>query len=141
MARTGDQPALTRDQQFIEIDAGFRLLDTPGIMWPKVENLDSGYRLAITGAIRDTAISHTDVAVYALNELARLYPQRLVERYGEAMASVSGIESLMQVGRRRGCLVRGGEVDYDRAAKIVIADIRDGRLGRITWELPDTEKA
>ena len=141
VARTGDQPALTRDQQFIEIDAGFRLLDTPGIMWPKVENVDSGYRLAITGAIRDTAVSHTDVAVYALTELSELYPQRLVERYGESMESLSGIDSLIQVGRRRGCLVKGGEVDLDRAAKIVIADIRGGRLGRITWELPNPEKA
>ena len=137
-ARTGDQPALTRQPQFIEIDAGFRLLDTPGLLWPKVENRDCGCRLAVTGAIRDTAMPHTEVAVYALTELARLYPERLTARYGAGVAA-AGLEGLSAAGRRRGCLVKGGAVDLDRAAKAVLADIRDGRLGRISWEAPGSE--
>ncbi len=136
VAKTGNQPALTRQQQFIEIQPGFILLDTPGLMWPNVENRCAGYRLAVTGAIRDTAISHVEVALFALGYLRERYAPNLIERYGLASVEMPEQEILADVGRRRGCLVAGGKVDLDRAAKVVIADIRDGRLGRITWETP-----
>ncbi len=156
VAKTGDQPAITKQQQFIEINADFRLLDTPGLMWPKVENIHSGYRLAITGAIMDTALSHIDVARYALQALFCAYPEKVSRRYGLKGQSDHfwdgfrdgfrdgfldnsqdhSLGALAEVGRRRGCLVRGGHIDLDRAAKIVLADLRAGRLGRISWETP-----
>ncbi|MCY3769362.1 MAG: ribosome biogenesis GTPase YlqF [Gammaproteobacteria bacterium] len=136
VARTGNEPAVTRQQQTIEINRGFRLLDTPGLMWPKVENPCSGYRLAVTGAIRDTALSHTDVAIFAIAYLRQAYRKRLHERYHLESPDSDETGVLGQIGRKRGCLVKGGEVDRDRAAKILIADIRAGRLGRITWETP-----
>ncbi len=137
VARTGNEPAVTKQQQTIEITMDFRLLDTPGLMWPKVENLFSGYRLAVTGAIRDTAIAHTDVAIFAIAYLRQVYRQRLCERYHLENPDLDEREVLGQIGRKRGCLVKGGGVDLDRAAKILIADIRAGRLGRITWETPE----
>lgn len=137
VAKTGNQPAVTKRQQFIEIEQGFVLLDTPGLMWPKVENRNSGYRLAVTGAIKDTAISHVEVALFAVSYLKQAYPVQLCQRYKMNNADCGDTDLLEEIGRRRGCLVRGGKVDLDRAAKIVLADIRDGRLGRLTWETPD----
>ncbi len=136
VAKTGNQPAVTRQQQFIEIQPGFVLLDTPGLMWPNVENRCAGYRLAVTGAIRDTAISHVEIALFALRYLKESYASNLMERYRLEGVETTEQEILTEAGRRRGCLVAGGKVDLDRAAKVVIADIRGGRLGRITWEAP-----
>ena len=136
VAKTGNQPAVTRQQQFIEIQPGFVLLDTPGLMWPNVENRNAGYRLAVTGAIRDTAISHVEIALFAIGYLRENYASNLIGRYKLEDVETPEQEILTDIGRRRGCLVTGGKVDLDRAAKVVISDIRDGRLGRITWETP-----
>ena len=136
VAKTGDQPAVTRRQQFVEIQPGFVLLDTPGLMWPDVENRNAGYRLAVTGAIRDTAITHVEIVLFAIGYLRENYPSNLIERYKLEGVETSEQEILTEIGRRRGCLNKGGRVDLDRAAKVVISDIRDGRLGRITWETP-----
>jgi ribosome biogenesis GTPase A len=137
IAKTGNEPAVTKHQQLIEIQQGFLLMDTPGLMWPKVENFNSGYRLAVTGAIKDTAISHNEVAMFALGFLKTAYSGNLLERYKIEYSDQGNDELLAEVGRRRGCLMKGGKVDFDRAAKIVLSDIRDGRLGRITWETPE----
>ena len=134
VAKTGNQPAVTRQQQFIEIQPGFVLLDTPGLMWPNVENRNAGYRLAVTGAIRDTAISHVEIALFAISYLKENYTSNLIGRYRLEGVETTEQEILTEIGRRRGCLITGGKVDLDRAAKVVISDIRDGRLGRITWE-------
>ena len=140
VAKTGNEPAVTKTQQIIQVEHGFVLLDTPGVLWPNVENYNSGYRLAVTGAVKDTAISHEDIARYALGFLQASYPQNLIERYkfsGEWLDKTSGnFELLQEVGRRRGCLIKGGTVDMDRAAKIVLTDIREGRLGKFTMETP-----
>ncbi len=141
VAKTGDQPAVTRHQQFVEIQPGFVLLDTPGLMWPDVENRNTGYRLAVTGAIRDTAISHVEIVLFAISYLRENYPSNLIERYKLEGVETSEQEILTDIGQRRGCLIRGGRVDLDRAAKVVISDIRDGRLGRITWETPQMIEA
>ena len=141
VAKTGDQPAVTRHQQFVEIQPGFVLLDTPGLMWPDVENRNAGYRLAVTGAIRDTAITHVEIVLFVIGYLRENYPSNLIERYKLKGVETSEQEILTDIGRRRGCLIRGGRVDLDRAAKVVISDIRDGRLGRITWETPQMIEA
>ena len=137
VAKTGNEPAVTKRQQFIEINKGFVLMDTPGLMWPKVENMNSGYRLAVTGAIKDTAISHMEVALFAVGYLKQSYSDNLRERYKLPETIAGDSDLLEEIGRRRGCLMKGGKVDFDRVAKIVLSDIRDGRLGRITWETPE----
>lgn len=143
VAATGDEAAMTRAPQWVQCREDYWLLDTAGLLWPKIENPHSGYRLAITGAIRDTALPHIEVARYALAYLCEHYPQRVAERYalagadGEhAAAHAADDEPLVQLGRGRGCLVKGGHVDLDRTAKLLMTDIRGGRLGRLSWETP-----
>ena len=144
VAKTGNEPAITKHQQLIDINDNFTLMDTPGLMWPKVQNRNSGFRLAVTGAIKDTAITHLEVAVFALEYLRSQYIEKLCGRYKLNDGNVENLsaefELLEEIGRRRGCLVKGGEIDLDRAAKIVLADLRDGRTGRITWESPEMMK-
>lgn len=137
VAKTGDQPAVTKIQQVIEIETGFVLLDTPGMLWPKVENPNSGYRLAVTGAIRDTAISHQDIASFAADYFIQMYPQRVTERYNLDEVPEHSTDLLEQVGRRMGCLAKGGRVDMDRVSKVLLLDVREGRLGRFTLETPE----
>ena len=137
IAKTGNEPAITRMQQRIRLSDNMILLDTPGVLWPNVENPHSGFRLAVTGAIRDTAISHTDVALYGVDCLMTDYPERLRTRYDIETLPHDAMEMLEAIGRRRGCLKSGGKVDLDRVGKIVLNEIRDGTLGGITFETPE----
>lgn len=138
VARTGNEPAITRRQQRIALNDDWVLRDTPGVLWPNVENPASGYRLAATGAIRDTAMDSAEVAVELLDYLCEAYPQALQQRYGEALPLVAGesVALLEAIGRARGCLGAGNLVDFDRAARIVLSDLRSGAIGRITLETP-----
>ncbi|MEM9602291.1 MAG: ribosome biogenesis GTPase YlqF [Pseudomonadota bacterium] len=137
IARTGDEPAVTQRQQRVTLNAGLSLLDTPGLLWGNIDNHASGYRLAATGAIKNTAIDHTEVALFAIEALHALYPGRLAERYGLNPAATPPVETLEAVGAKRGCLVRGGGVHLERAASVVLADLRSGALGQLTLETPE----
>lgn len=137
IAKTGNEPAVTKAQQRIDIGRNIILLDTPGVLWPNVENENSGYRLAVTGAIKDTAISHDEVACFAAEALLRRYPDCLRNRYQLAALPESGYELIEALGRKRGCLRPGGHVDRDKAAKILLSELRAGSLGRITLETPE----
>ena len=136
IAKTGNEPAITKQQQRIRLSEDLVLFDTPGMLWPKVENPDSGYRLAVTGAIRDTAIDHTEIAYYAAELLMQQYPQRLKERYEllELPATEDAFMSLL--AKQRGCVTSGGRVDYDRVSKLFLQEIRSGKLGALTLETP-----
>ena len=114
------------------------LFDTPGVLWPNVENRNSGFRLAINGAIKDTALDYEEVALFAIDYLTKNYPATLTMRYqlSDSDMDKDSVTTLEQIGRNRGCLIRGGDVDWQRAAKILVGDIRSGTLGRITWESP-----
>ncbi|WP_420768312.1 ribosome biogenesis GTPase YlqF [Parageobacillus thermoglucosidasius] len=136
IAKTGDKPGITKAQQWIKVGKEMELLDTPGILWPKFEEEEVGLKLATTGAIKDTILNLQDVAVYALNFLKRHYPERLKERYSLGDIPEEIAELFAAIGRRRGCLVSGGAVDYDKVAEIVLHDIRTERLGRISFETP-----
>lgn len=136
IAKTGNEPAITRQQQRIKLDSGVVLHDTPGVLWPNVENGHSGYRLAVTGAIRDTAINYEDIAWYAMDFMRSSYPQRLQERYGLQDMEVEPIELLEQIGRQRGCLRGGGQVDWDKASRLFLTELRSGQLGPLTLETP-----
>lgn len=141
IAKTGNEPAITKMQQRIKLEQGIVLHDTPGVLWPNLENPHSGYRLAITGAIKETAIDNDDIALYAVEYLMQAYPEQLQQRFELAELPESGLETMEIIGSRRGCLRGGGHVDLERVAKIILTEIRAGMLGPITWETPAmTEK-
>ena len=136
IAKTGNEPAITKGQQQINIGNGIVLFDTPGVLWPNVENENSGYRLAATGAIKDTAMDYPDVAYFVAGYLLENYPQALAERYSLKTTPGDQVSLLDAIGNKRGCLKKGGVVDYDRASRIFINDLRSGALGPITFETP-----
>ena len=136
IAKTGNEPAVTKMQQRIKLDQGIVLLDTPGVLWPKLENQHGGYRLAVTGAIKETAVSNDDIAMYALAYLRDAYPESLKVRYQLTELAEDDVTLLEAIGRKRGCLRSGGIVDLERAAKILLTELRAGILGRVTLETP-----
>ena len=145
VAKTGDEPAITKGLQKIRINDDLIFLDTPGILWPKIHNENSGYRLAISGAIRDTATEVEDLALYLSGFLLQQYPQLLVDRYKLDSTPNSDVELLEQLGAKRGCLRSGGRVDLEKASTILVNEFRAGVLGRITLEttamIEDEEKS
>lgn len=141
IAKVGDEPAVTRQQQLINIGKGIVLSDTPGILWPRFENPNSGYRLAITGAVKNTAMEFEDVALYAVDFLAHHYPEALKARYKLKELSDNDQELLEAIARKRGCLRAGGIIELHRAAEILIHDIRAGALGLLSFETPEMVEA
>jgi|TARA_B110000305_G_scaffold18243_1_gene16858 ribosome biogenesis GTPase A len=137
IAKTGNEPAITKGQQRIKLGQGIMLLDTPGILWPKIENENSGYRLAASGAIKDTAMGIEDVAFYLADYLIKRYPVALRDRYDLTSVPDTELELLELLGARRGCLSAGGRVDLEKASAILVNEFRAGMLGAITLETPD----
>ena len=162
IAKTGNEPAVTKRQQKVRIDGRVALTDTPGVLWPKIEDQASAYRLAATGAIRDTAIEYIDVGIVTSAELAKRYPEALTARYKLkelppyaapdiphdidadgpkrpdflAIAGFDGHAILKDIAARRGGLRAGGAVDLHRGAEVLLHELRDGKLGRMTLETP-----
>ncbi|WP_428353828.1 ribosome biogenesis GTPase YlqF [Methyloprofundus sp.] len=137
IAKTGNEPAVTKRQQRIDLRNGIILCDTPGMLWPNLENHNTGYRLATTGAIKDTALKHDDVASFAGEFLLHHYPESLKQRYQFQILPETDYELLQLIGKKRGCLRPGGHIDMDKVAKILLTEIRDGTLGKITLETPE----
>lgn len=135
-AKTGNEPAVTKGQQQINLHNGIILWDSPGLLWPKIENHNSAYRLAVTGAIKDTAIEHDDIAFFAATYLMHAEAEKLKERYQLENLPNSEVEFLETIGQQRGCLGAGGYVDFDRISKLFLNDIRELRLGAISLETP-----
>ena len=137
-AKAGNKPGVTRGKQWVSVDAGLELLDTPGILWPKFEDETTGIHLAFTGAVKDEIMDLETLACHLIEILARRYPEALKERYKvEADPAMAGWELLEQCARKRGFLISGGEVDTERMAKVLLDEYRGGRLGRITFEIPE----
>ncbi len=137
VAKTGNEPAVTKSQQLIKLDGGIMLYDTPGMLWPKVENEHSGYRLAATGGIRDTAFDFADVASYTAEYLIKDYPELLKSRYKIEDLPQTDWEFFEVAGRNRGCVRAGNKVDTYRMSEILVNELRNGTLGRITLETPE----
>ncbi|MGI6265281.1 MAG: YlqF/YawG family GTPase, partial [Acutalibacteraceae bacterium] len=137
-AKVEDRPGVTRQNQWFVIDGGVHLLDTPGVLWPKFEDQTAALYLAFTGAIRDQVLDGEELACALLNVLERDYPDRLIERYklDESAFVGDGWELLQTIGRKRGMLISGGEVNTERAAIAVVDEYRAGKLGRISLERP-----
>lgn len=135
-AKTGNKPGVTKGKQWIRLSKDVELLDTPGILWPKFEDQTVGLRLALVGSIKDELLNTDELAVELIGFLREAYPGILKERYGtEETGADAGL--LMQLAKNRGCVGRGGETDYSRAAALLIDEFRSGRLGRITLERPE----
>ena len=136
IAKVGNEPAVTKRQQRIDLDEGIVLFDTPGFLWPKIDNSNSSYRLAITGAIKDTVIEYDDIAYYAAEYLQQYYPQRLADIFNLTEIPDDITELLESMGRKRGCIQTGGRIDLDRICKILIHEYRNFTLGNISLETP-----
>ncbi len=136
IARVGDKPAITTCHQQIDLRNGILLSDTPGLLWPNLEDQNGAQRLAVSGAIGENAYDQVATALFALNELGRHYPQRLMDRYKLTDPGDDPAELLNIIGSKRGCLVAGGEVDTRRAAELLLRELRGGKLGRISLETP-----
>ncbi len=136
IAKTGDEPAVTKKQQMIDLKNGLILADTPGILWPKIENQPSAYRLAVTGAIKNTAIEYTDIALFLLDYLKDYAKDALVARFKLDELPESSLQLLEKIGQKRGCLRAGAKVDIHKAAEICLHEFRAGKIGRISLETP-----
>jgi ribosome biogenesis GTPase A len=137
IAKTGDRPGVTTAQQWVKVGKELELLDTPGILWPKFEDQLVGYKLATTGAIKDTILNLQDIAVYALTFLKEHYPEKLSERYGIDSIPEEIVHLFDEIGSRRGCMMSGGYIDYDKTAELVLREIRSEKLGRLSFESPE----
>jgi ribosome biogenesis GTPase A len=137
----GDRPAITRSAQQIDLRNGVLLYDTPGILWPNLVDQEGAYRLAASGAIGDTAIDFQEVARFAADLLLRTYPDLLRQRFKLDPLPLDGGQLLLELGRRRGCLETGGEINLYRAADILLRELQAGKIGRISFENPEETQA
>ena len=141
-AKTADKPGVTRAKQWIKIGSNLDLLDTPGILWPKFEDRMVGLKLAFTGAINDDIYDRQQVTILLLDVLRRDYPERVIERFKlKETLPDDGLELLETIGRKRGCLVKGGVIDMEKAQNIVLNEFRAGKLGNVSLdEVPGKKK-
>ncbi len=139
-AKVEDRPGVTRDKQWISTDLGFELLDTPGVLWPKFEDQTVGENLALTGAIRDEILDSERMAIILCSKLQKKYPRLLAARYklpdAENLAALKDYELFQLIGKKRGFLISGGEIDTERTAVMLLDEFRGGKIGRITLEEP-----
>ena len=137
-AKAENRPGVTRGKQWVTVDSGLQLLDTPGILWPKFEDPEVGMMLAYTGAVKEGVIDLEELACRLLELLLKYYPQVLAERYQvQAQPGTPGYELLEMAGRKRGYLLRGAEVHTERMAKVLMDEFRSGKLGKFTLEMPE----
>lgn len=134
---TGDRPGVTKGKQWVRLTGGLELLDTPGTLWPKFDSEKVASRLCFIGSIKDDVVDLYEVSNLLINELLRQYPQALAERFKIDATGKSSTEIFEQIAVKRGFLLRGGEIDYERCSKAILDDFRKGKLGRITLDLPE----
>lgn len=136
VAKTGNEPAVTKAQQRIRLTNNIVLHDTPGFLWPKLEPEECGYRLAVTGAIKDTVVEYEDVAMFLAEYLLEAYPQMLLDRFDMDELPHSDIELLEAIGARRGCLRKGGMANLHKVSEILLHEFRAGAMGTLSLETP-----
>lgn len=136
VAITGDKPGVTRNQQWVRISQEIDLLDTPGVLWPKFETQEVAINLSVTGAIKDTVIDIVEVCVKLLSYLRENYYLLLKDRFKLVELEEDAYSLLLLIGKKRGCIVSGGEVDPYRAASVILDEFRSGKIGNITLDIP-----
>ena len=135
--KTGDRPGVTKGKQWITLKNGTMLLDTPGILWPKFEDAFVGQKLAFTGAIKDEIIDIEELALNFIDYMKSNYPENLKERYKLTDLDKETVDIMFDIGKKRGCVISGGDIDYTRASKLIMDDFRSCNLGKITLEFPE----
>jgi ribosome biogenesis GTPase A len=143
VAAVGDEPAVTKQQQRIDLSPRQTLYDTPGLMWPKIEHDSDGYMLAASHAIGTNAVLEEEVATFLAGVLLARYPEGVAKRYGLTLEGLDAAGVVEGVAKKRGCLIKGsgGDFDMDKASLILLTDYRGGVLGRISLETPETRAA
>ena len=137
-AKAENRPGVTRGKQWVNVDSGLLLLDTPGILWPKFEDSEVGMMLAYTGAVKEGVIDIEELACRLMELMLKLYPETLKDRYKvEAEPGTPGYELLEMAGRKRGYLLSRGEIHTERMAKVLLDEYRSGKLGHFTLEVPE----
>ncbi|MCF8044979.1 MAG: ribosome biogenesis GTPase YlqF [Desulfarculaceae bacterium] len=137
VARVGNVPAVTRHNQRLCVGKRMDVYDTPGILWPVLEPAERGNILSASGAVSDSAYDYTDIGDFLARYLLHRYPGLLENRYGIDASACDGLEVLRLIGKKRGCLVKGGRIDLQKAAEIMVNEVRQGKTGRISFEKPD----
>ncbi|HEY5575350.1 MAG TPA: ribosome biogenesis GTPase YlqF, partial [Clostridiaceae bacterium] len=140
IAKTGDKPGVTRSRQWIKTKLGIELMDTPGILWPKLESDETQFNLAFTGAIKDEIMDIDELSVKLVDVLAKNYPEKLMSRYKLTSLSEDPAENLEMIGRKRGAVMSGGRIDYNRIAVLLLDELRGGKLGNISFERPESDE-
>ena len=135
-AKTGNKPGVTKGKQWIRLKKGVELLDTPGILWPKFEDQNVGIRLALIGSIKDEILNIDELSLVLIEYLVHHYAGILTQRY-EIVEEGKPVEMLEAIAKNRNCLLKGGDLDYSKAAALLIEDFRSGKLGKITLEIPE----
>ena len=141
IAKVGDEPAVTKSQQIHQISVRHAIVDTPGLMWPKIEHESDGLMLAASHAIGRNAVIDEEVAVFLAGLLLKRYPALLSARYGFPVEGIDAVAVVEGVAKRRALVMRGGEPDFEKASAVLLQDYRDGKLGRISLETPETRAA
>ena len=131
---TGNKPGVTKQLSWIRVGSNIELLDTPGILWPKLENQEHAYNLAALSSVKEEVVDLQDLSIYILHKLNELYPNYLEKRYGITTVSDDIIATLEEIGNRRGAKISGGEIDYDKVYSIIIRDLKEGLIGPITLD-------
>ena len=131
---TGNKPGVTKQLSWIRVGSNIELLDTPGILWPKLENQEHAYNLAALSSVKEEVVDLQDLSIYILHKLNELYPNYLEKRYGITTVSDDIIATLEEIGNRRGAKISGGEIDYDKVYSIIVRDLKEGLIGPITLD-------
>lgn len=136
-AKTGNKPGITKSNQWIKTKTNLELLDTPGILWPKFEDENVGLHLAFTGAIKNEILDIESLALKLIEFLAKNFPNLLNSRYNIEISDKSYLQIMEEIGKKRGALIKGGEIDYAKISNIILDEFRKGIIGRITLEYPE----
>ena len=148
-AEVGNKPGVTKQKQWIRINEKIELLDTPGVLWPKFENEDVALKLAFSGTIKETVLQKTEIAYQLVKFLLENYRERLAQRYGlnleyiqttleqEQPENFNIYEIMLEIGKKRGCIISGGNIDEEKTAKIILDEYKNGKFGKVSLEQPD----
>jgi len=134
IAKTGDKPGVTKSKQWIKTSLGIELMDTPGVLWPRFEDEAVGLNLAFTGAIKDEVMDIEELALKLIERLQTNNPQRLMERYKLTEIMENPLDNMDNIGKKRGAVISGGNIDYNRIAVMLLDEFRGGKLGSISLE-------
>lgn len=134
IAKTGDRPGVTKSKQWIKTKIGLELMDTPGVLWPRFEDMEVGLNLAFTGAVKDEVIDVEELAVKLIERLQVIAPEQLKMRYKLPELSADPLETINNIAKKRGAVISGGEIDYNRISNVILDEFRGGKIGKICLE-------